>query len=209
MIELYLGSVGSGKSYHALKRGLQKVKERGAFVVANFPIKATKQKEKERWIYMDDFKPSDLIELSIMRGSFGKEGRALVIIDEAGIWFNARDWQIDSKGRKEWIKFFSQSRKFGYDVILIAQDERMVDRQIRKLAEYYVKHIKFRNYKWLKFLPWQIFAAVSFWQGATFKGSVSLIFFNHFVARKYDTMKLFDIDDDLLRLARQKGIKVD
>ncbi|MGG1310893.1 zonular occludens toxin domain-containing protein [Bacillus smithii] len=209
MIDLYLGPVGSGKSYHALKRGIDHVKNRNSFVVANFPIRPKNKKEEDRWIYMEDFEPKDLIRLSFERKSFGHEGRALLIIDEAGIWFNSRDWQIDPQKRKEWIKFFSQTRKFGYDVILIVQDERMLDRQIRKLAEYHVKHIKLRNYKWMKLLPWQIFAAVRFWQGISFKGQVSFIFFNPFLAKRYDTMKLFKIDDELLQIAKENGIKVD
>lgn len=208
MIDLYLGSVGSGKSYHALKEGIEKTKQRGGFVVANFPIKARNEKEKERWIYLEDFSPKDLIRLSIERGSFGHEGRALVIVDEAGIKFNSRDWQVNPNERKEWIKFLSQSRKFGYDIILVAQDERMVDRQIRKLAEYNVKHIKLRNYKWMKLLPWQIFAAIRFWNGATFKGQVSFLFFNPFLAKRYDTMKLFDLDQEIQEIAEKNGIEI-
>lgn len=209
MIELYLGAVGSGKSYHALKRGLEKVTERGSFVVANFPINPKTQKEKERWIFLEDFSPEDLIRLSFERKSYGKEGKALLIIDEAGIWFNSRDWQINPQKRKEWIKFFSQSRKFGYDVILIVQDERMLDRQIRKLAEYHIKHVKLRNYVWLKLIPWQIFATIKFWTGASFKGQVRFILFNPWKAKRYDTMKLFKIDDDLKQIAVKNGIKID
>lgn len=208
MIDLYLGSVGSGKSYHALKEGIEKTKQRGGFVVANFPIKARNEKEEERWIYLEDFSPKDLIRLSIERGSFGKEGRALVIVDEAGIKFNSRDWQVNPNERKEWIKFLSQSRKFGYDIILVAQDERMVDRQIRKLAEYNVKHIKLRNYKWMKLLPWQIFAVIRFWNGATFKGQVSFLLFNPFLAKRYDTMKLFDLDEEIQEIAEKNGIEI-
>lgn len=208
MIDLYLGSVGSGKSYHALKEGIEKTKQRGGFVVANFPIKPKNKKEEERWIYLEDFSPKDLIRLSIERGSFGNEGRALVIVDEAGIKFNSRDWQVNPNERKEWIKFLSQSRKFGYDIILVAQDERMVDRQIRKLAEYNVKHIKLRNYKWMKLLPWQIFAVIRFWNGATFRGQVSFLFFNPFLAKRYDTMKLFDLDKEIREIAEKNGIEI-
>lgn len=203
MIELYLGAVGSGKSFHALNEGIEKTKEKDSFVIANFPIKPKTKKEKERWIYRENFEPNDLIKLSIERGTFGKEGKALLIIDEAGVWFNSRDWQIDGKKRKEWIKFFSQSRKFGYDVILIVQDVRMLDRQIRSLAEFHVKHIKLRQYKWMKFLPWQVFACIKFWQGADFKGSVSFLPFKPWIANRYDTMKLFEIDEELEQMIEE------
>lgn len=194
MIELYLGSVGSGKSYHALRRGISKVNAwRNNIVVANFPIFAKTKREKENWIYVEEPTVEYLINLSIDRGFRGKEGYALLIIDEAGIFFNSRDWQIKGQERKEWIKFFSQSRKFGYDIVLIAQDERMIDRQIRSMAEYKVKHLKLRNFTWFKWLPFQFFMYVSFWTGGKFSGTPQIDIFLPWIARKYDTMRLFDI----------------
>lgn len=196
MIELYTGSVGSGKSYHALRRGLVKCNAwTNNVVVANFPIRATSKREKENWIYVDEPCVDYLIELSVDRKFIGREGYALLIIDEAGLFFNSRDWQIKSNERKKWIKFFSQSRKFGYDVVLIAQDERMIDRQIRSMAEYRVKHLKLRYFWYFKWLPLQVFMYVAFWTGGRFNGIPSLDVYLPWVARKYDTMRLFDMGD--------------
>lgn len=207
MIEIYVGAVGSGKSYHAMARGISKIYSlRNNIVVANFPVKFNEKDLRkgvnDRWKYMEDeeLTPINLIKMSFDYGYYGKEGYALLIIDEAGVYFNARDWQISANVRKEWIKFFSQSRKFGYDVVLIAQDVRMIDRQIRTMAEYTVKHIKLRNYKWLKLLPWQIFAAVSYWAGGSFKGNIDFILYNPFIARRYDTMRMFKVSDELKEL---------
>lgn len=204
MIEIYVGPVGSGKSYHAMECAISKIKAlKNNYVVANFPIKFTEKERKkkldERWFYWEDeqLTPENLIKLSFEKDFYGKEGHTLLIIDEAGIYFNARDWQIDSSTRKSWIKFFSQSRKFGYDVILIAQDVRMIDRQIRSMGEYTVKHVKLRNYKWLKLIPWQVFAAVNYWSGGSFRGNVEIILFKPWVAKRYDTMRMFQIPEEL------------
>ena len=62
----------------------------------------------------------------------GAEGSRLMVFDEAQLEFNCRE----SKDRgKAFLLWFSQHRKFGFDVLLIAQDYKMVDRQVRTLAE--------------------------------------------------------------------------
>lgn len=201
MVELYLGSVGSGKSYHALVRGLSKIScWPDRYVVANFPIRFSKnvkraEREKQRWLFLEDdqITPEKLIGLSVQKDFIGKEGYALLIIDEAGIKFNSRDWQIKGEERKKWIKFFSQSRKFGYDVILIAQDERMVDRQIRAAAEYRVMHRLANRFSWFKFLPVKMFFYVSFWCGGNFRGRLEIDFLKPWLANRYDTMRLFEV----------------
>lgn len=207
MIELYVGAPGSGKSFHALVRGWSKVHYfKRNHVIANFPIRFPKRDIRrgidKRWIYVEDreLTPEFLITESVKRGWYGDESSCLLIIDEAGIFFNARDWQVQGERRKNWIKFFSQSRKFGYDIIMVAQDPRMIDRQIRSMAEFTVKHVKMRNYIWLKWLPWQLFAVVSYWAGGSFRGSLSILPFRPFLARRYDSMRMFDIRIEGLNL---------
>ena len=41
-----------------------------------------------------------------------------------------------------WLGFFSQHRKLGYSIILVAQTRDMLDKQIRSLAEEYVAHVR-------------------------------------------------------------------
>lgn len=197
---LYTGSVGSGKSYHALCMGLQKVHaipER--YVIANFPIKFSKgklgEKEKRRWFFWEEITPEKLIAFSFEKGFFGKEGYCLLIIDEAGVMFNSRDWMTKGRERANWIKFISQSRKFGYDIILIAQSDRMIDRQIRDLAEYEVRHYSARKYWWLSWLPIRLHFAVYFWYHTKLKGTVDAFIIRKSIANRYDTMRLFNIDD--------------
>ena len=68
----------------------------------------------------------------------------------------------------EWIglNFFPhQHRKLGYDFIVIAQDDRMIDRQIRSLFEYNYIHRKINNFKIGAILPIPTFIVVKYWYG--------------------------------------------
>lgn len=212
MIEIYSGFVGSGKSYHATKRGVTIADApRGKrWVVANFPIKPKKKLfakipflkrfiknefVNSRWLYKDnDYLTVDfLIKTSHEKGWYGHESMCLLLIDEAGILFNSRDWNVKPSERKDWIKFLSQSRKFGYDVVFIVQDNRMLDRQIRSLAEYEVQHKKMNNWFIFKLMPFTVFACVSFWNGVrNIRGSLEMCVYVKSVADRYDTMALFE-----------------
>ena len=227
MIEIYTGFVGSGKSYHATKCGIEIADSPfgNRWVIANFPIlpkrkffsrvpffkRFVKQPfNKPRWIYKknDELSPEFLVNLSYEMGFHKKEGSCLLIIDEAGIMFNSRDWNVKPKERKEWIQFFSQSRKLGYDVIFIAQDARMIDRQIRALVEYEVQHKKLNNLGFLGIIPifWfcSVFACVSFWNGIrTMRGSLELCIFRKSIANRYDTKALFGYSEKYI--ARGEG----
>jgi len=208
-IDIYTGTVGSGKSYHALCEGLQKISALPhRIVVANFPIKNVSERKLKRWHYIEDMTVKDLIRISFQEKIFGKEGHGLLIIDEAGLFFNARDWNIKAEERKRWIKFFSMSRRFGYDVILIAQDVRMIDRQIRKMCEYEVKHVCANRYGWLSWLPLKTFFYVYKWSGGKFNGGLRIGFLFPWVANKYDTMKMFEIDKDTEVFAKEFGVEV-
>lgn len=64
--------------------------------------------------------------------------------------------------------FFTQHRKYGYDVYLVAQFDRMIDRQIRSLIEYEVIHRKVKNFGKFGFLynlvaGGSLFVAVKMW----------------------------------------------
>ena len=54
------------------------------------------------------------------------------MIDEAEV---ASTVAILRNDRRNWIDFFSQHRKVGHDFLLVAQNDRMIDRQIRGYIE--------------------------------------------------------------------------
>ena len=117
------------------------------------------------------------------------------MLDECQLLFNAREW--DAKGRKEWLSFFTQHRKYGYDVILVAQFDRMIDRQIRSLIEYEQVHRKVSNFGvWGKlfslFSLGKLFVAVKVWY--PMKERVGAEFFkaNKRYYSLYDTYKHFE-----------------
>lgn len=145
MIYLYSGTPGSGKSCHQAEMIYSIMQRKNGCVLANYSINVERIKHA-RGLFVecsnDELNPVDLIRFS--RWFFKKhpfrEGAIKLFIDEAQLLFNSRDW--DKKGRSDWLKFFSQHRKYGYDVFLVAQFDRMLDRQIRSLIEYEVIHRK-------------------------------------------------------------------
>ena len=208
MISLYTGSVGSGKSYHSIELGLDWINKRKN-VIANFPIKPPKkylfkfqerrwEEKLKRWHYLEEITVEYLMALSLENDWFGKESQCLVIIDEAGIMFNSRDWQHERLSRQKWIKFLSQSRKWGYDFIFVCQMDRMIDRQIRGLVEYEVKHLKANNaffFRFLSIFKVTMFMYVYKWYQTKLKGSVRLSIYRPAIANRYDTMRIFNLDD--------------
>lgn len=146
MISLYSGTPGSGKSLHLAKD----IRDRAIFgkpTIANFPVYLGKYK-RANFTYKpnDELNPAWLIDYSrnYFRSHKYKEDAILLCIDECQLLFNAREWQ--QNGRNEWLSFFTQHRKYGYNIVLIAQFDRMIDRQIRSLIEYEFIHRKASNY---------------------------------------------------------------
>lgn len=214
-IELYTGFVGSGKSYCATKIACNIVDAplSNKYVIANFPIKPKKKflhfiykgenkfHSLDRWIYKsnEELTVDYLIEKSLQMGWNKKEGSCLLIFDEASIPFNARTFQ--RADRLDWIKFLSQSRKFGYDVIFITQDARMLDKQIRALCEYEIVHKKLNNMfalSWLSLFRLTVFAQVKYWNAVNARfsrGQLRLFKYSKRIASRYDTLRLFDVDE--------------
>ena len=146
MIFLYSGTPGSGKSLHVASV-VYHAKFGGYACIGNIPIDTPK---KYNYTFVDnsELTPEVLYKFSenyFKTHKFG-EGKINVIIDEAQLIFNARDW--GQKSRASWLSFFTQHRKLGYNVYLVAQFDRMLDRQIRSLIEYEYIHRKVSNYGW-------------------------------------------------------------
>lgn len=198
MIYLFSGTPGSGKSLHQAKIIYHELRK-GNTVIANFDIDITKIKnQKGQFIYLDNeyLIPETLIKFSKVYfcDHRFKEGAVKIFIDECQLLFNAREWQIS--GRKEWLSFFTQHRKYGYDIYLVAQFDRMIDRQIRSLIEYEVIHRKASNFGtagilFSFFSGGELFVAVTMWY--PLKEKVDSYFFK---AHKryyelYDTLNTF------------------
>ena len=151
LINLLSGTPGSGKSLDAAQR-LYFWLGTGKPAVCNFEINLDliPGKKEKKFYYKDnsELTPDFLIDFSkqYFSGKRPKEDSILLVIDEAQLIFNARSW--DAKGRDKWLKFFTMHRHYGYLVLLLAQFDRMLDRQIRCLIEYEYIHRKVSNFGW-------------------------------------------------------------
>lgn len=159
MIEVVQGSPGSGKSAVAVARAIEHL-SKGGVVAANFRLvdQWSNQVAKrhifssfsgsfrykralslyDRFLYVDSLPAVMAIDprkqaVGVYKddGSYS-EGSGLLILDECQLIFNSRKWDKNFS----WIEFFTQHRKLGWHVILIAHSIEMIDSQIRPLAEY-------------------------------------------------------------------------
>lgn len=73
------------------------------------------------------------------------EGQTLLVLDECQDLFNPRSW--NRKDRLKWCSFFREHRKYGFEVYLISQDDKIVDKQIRAILQYEYVHRCINNYK--------------------------------------------------------------
>lgn len=143
MIRLFSGTPGSGKTLHAV-HVVDWYNRHKKPVILNFELNSDMVKHPELIVMPEDkIIPQMLIDYSTywFQDKPMKEGEILLVLDEAQLIFNARDWQFN----RPWISFFTQHRKMGYDIILIAQYDRMLERQVRSLIEYEEKHLKVSN----------------------------------------------------------------
>ena len=195
MIYFYSGTPGSGKSLHVAKDIYTKLKYKGN-VIASFPVNTniiSKNGKKEigQFIYKDysELTVQFLINYAQENHVPGKEGQTLVVIDECQIIFNPREFNRND--RLEWITFFTQHRKLGYNFILISQFDRLVDRQIRCLFEYEIKHRKINNFGIGMFIPIPTFVAITLWYGLREKISSEFFFYTKKFGKLYDTSMFF------------------
>ena len=128
------------------------------------------------------------------------EKQTRIYIDECATKFNPRSFQAGD--RNKWITLFLQHRKLGFDVVLITQGDRLIDRQIRLCIEIEVKHRSMRTYKtfgWiLSLITGGMFHYVETWYCARLKLSNGIFLLNKKKASIYDTFTLFT-DNEIFR----------
>lgn len=199
MISLFSGTPGSGKSLHIASYIYDRCK-REKITIGNFEVNRDILPNPEFYFYWDnqDITVNRLVTFSFdyFRDNRFKEGSILLILDEAQLLFNAREWAI--KGRSDWILFFTQHRKLGYNIIMVAQFDRMIDKQIRSLFEYEVVHRKLSNFGWKgKLLSiWtlnRLFIAVKIWYPLKERVGHETFLYHKKYGDLYDTRALFGI----------------
>lgn len=141
-IDLYTGTTGSGKSLHAASdiREYLNARRRDIPVIANFRLSPDAPVTKPynfHYIPNEDMTAGRLIDFATdfwdntsMRF---REDYIQLYLDEAQLLFNSRRWS--DRSRMQYLEFLSQSRKYGYHVVLIAQSAKMIDNQFRMLVD--------------------------------------------------------------------------
>lgn len=206
MIKLFSGTPGSGKSLHTAEKIYYALRA-GRPVICNFDInlgfvQGRKHKNVDFTYLPNDSLSVEFLEsfaVSYFKDRRMKEEWLLLIIDEAQLIFNAREW--DAKGRKKWLSFFTQHRKYGYEVILVAQFDRMLDRQIRSLIEYEYIHRKVSNFGvWGKIFSavflGKLFVAVQMWYPLRERVGAEWFVCKKRFFRLYDTYRNFSAADE-------------
>ena len=203
MITLYSGTPGAGKSLHLASRLYHWMQYKNAPIIGNFHCNFSAiKKQKGSFLYLDnsELTPEWLLwfskNYSDYVGRRVREGEILLVIDEAQLLFNSREWV--KSDRAEWCSFFTQHRKLGYEVVLVAQFDRMLDRQIRSLIEYEWIHRKVSNFgiqgKIMSlFCGGRLFVAVKVWYPLKEKVGSEFFFYKKKFSDIYDTYALFSI----------------
>ena len=148
---LYYGKIGDGKSHHVVKSEILPAVRDG----------------RKMYVYMDGLSPRrcsqftghnakivlwdnveqvrDACRLAVddREGAGLKVERgALIVIDEAQLVWDSREWQ---KTGKEVMAFFEYHRHFGLDIVLITQAPGRLDKAVVRLANecLHVKNLRF------------------------------------------------------------------
>jgi len=241
-IAMVTGAPGSGKSYYVV-REIVAALEKGKLVATNVELQpgwalsiarlnmirrlipgrcARVAAEYERRVFITP----DLEDLFRVRLAGEGEARGVMVLDEAHNWINARTWDSDETGktagkgeavrrRLAIVRFFSQHRKLGWNILLITQDEANIDRQVRSLFEYHVKLKNVRNFKVMgvRVCPCNLFVALWFWNDKSrTRVKVQSYRLVRRVARLYDTMALShgleDVELEPIPLPRPRAVPV-
>lgn len=179
MIALVEGPPGNGKSFYAIRKAADALAA-GKVVATNVDfaddacdriaaqnpyrrLVASARRKRAAQLQRSLLVSDDLDELFSVRLRGSGESRGVMILDEAHNWMNARSWS--AKDRAGIVKFFTQHRKLGWDVYLIAQDAEMIDAQVRRNAEFIVslRNLKRAKMLGLPVIPVNLFVAIWRW----------------------------------------------
>lgn len=175
MLYFYTGIPGSGKSYHLSKTIFDSL-QRGKTVFANLPINTDNIQRycrkpighffyisNDEWLnssirikdnkggcqslysYLQGLKNYALMFHKRTKDGKMIEHQSLLVLDEAQDLFNSRTW--NRKDRLEWVSFFRLHRHYGYDVVLVSQDDKSLDKQLKAVFDTQVHHRKISRYK--------------------------------------------------------------
>ncbi len=136
---------------------------------------------------LKDFIEDDSIEVECLESS------RLLVWDEMHLELNSRDWKTENK---KVVRFFTLSRKMGFDIYIISQLQAAVDKQLRELADcsYEIKNLN-------RFIPFLNFGMlVKRWQNSSrssqgvWKGLTIVTYKTNVIRNLYNTRSLLRED---------------
>ena len=209
MITLYSGTPGSYKSYHAVCDILNWLKS-NRNVITNFPVDYARVGVSPKGIYKfcknTEITPKMLLSFHRENHKLSYKPQTLIVIDEASTFFNPREF--GRSDRMEWINFFANHRHFNFEVILITQSDKMLDKQIRGLIEYEIKHRALARANLIMWLFSKLckglFFTIEIWYPCKMRITSNLHRFKKKKADCYDTMALF-IDKPTTQVSQNQG----
>jgi hypothetical protein len=118
-----------------------------------------------RYHYMPEL--TEAVDTCMALGE-GREASRLFFWDEIHTDLNARAWKSTSE---KYIKFFSMSRKLGFDIFMISQLRSAVDRQMRELADvgFEFKNLSHFRPMGIKIFPFDVGLLVKRWANKGFE----------------------------------------
>lgn len=150
------GAIGSGKSWLQMNYALSECNKKKKRLVTNFFLNLD-----ALWSWASVKKYDYILELIDTGGiiyinsnqslaSLLSISKAVVCLDEAGVFLNSRQYQDTPK---ELLQDLCQSRKDGVDLIYAAQFTKQVDAQIRALTQFVYHCRGFTKYNYLSARP--------------------------------------------------------
>lgn len=149
---VYEGTLGGGKSYHAVQHALSYL-AKGGRIYSNIQLVRPACEEfcRERYgvelNWGEQFRflsADDIARLHEVVKGGDKDCPVLCILDEVHLYHNSRDWSRASRGLLQWL---TQSRKLYVDIIAITQHRNNLDKQWVRLVERYFRFRDLRRFK--------------------------------------------------------------
>lgn len=159
MIYIVTGKLGSGKSLLTVQRMIDYAAE-GRRIAANFPVDfapicltPTSALSKNFVTVLPSIPTSQQL-LSLGQGGEFEDKAGCLVLDECAQFLNSRQWQ--GEDRTELINWLLHARKRCWDVFLIVQHERMLDKQVRDALAEYVVTLKRTDRLKIPFMPFKL-----------------------------------------------------
>lgn len=129
---LFTGKLGAGKTLAAVDR-IRKHLGQGLRVATNLDLNLDVlcgKQSKQTVLRLPDRPTAEHLHgMGLGCSSYDESKFGLLVLDECAAFLNAREW--GDKSRHQLIEWFVHARKYRWNIIFIAQDVNMIDKQIR------------------------------------------------------------------------------